>query len=100
MFVKEATASGLNDAVRSGLDKRLLNVLACSVTSPCISPTSSWIATRDAAKVSVAVVVDASKVGFVGVDFSEAAPASAVVVAEAVKTLYTCNRLFIHVILQ
>ena len=93
MFVKDATASGLSDSVRAVLDKRLLNVLACSVTSPCISPTSSWIDTRDAAKieVSAAVVVDAAKVldpGLVGVDVSEAVvvstPASAVVVAEAV----------------
>ena len=58
IFVKEATASGLSDSVSFGLDKRLLNVLACSVTSPCISPTSSWIATRDAAKVEVPVVVE------------------------------------------
>ena len=58
MFAKDATASGLSDSVRLGLDKRLLNVLACSVTLPCISPTSSWIATRDAAKVEVPVVVE------------------------------------------
>jgi hypothetical protein len=74
MLVNDATASVLSDCVRSGLAKRVFNVLACAVTSPCICPTSSWIATRDAAKVevSVAVDVDAAKVevdpGLVGVD--------------------------------
>ena len=53
MLFNDATSSVLSEVVNELLDKRLFNVFACSVTSPCISPTSACMATREASTVVV-----------------------------------------------